>query len=71
MTLQPEPYQQRMLDEQAQLEERLQKLQAFVNTQAFQQLEIEDRELLLLQLIAMRDYASVLGRRINVFMRQL
>lgn len=61
------PHQQRVLDEKAELDERLKKLSAFVITDAFNRLDSTDRELLLEQEDAMTTYSDVLARRIENF----
>lgn len=61
------PHQQRVLDEKAELDERLKKLSAFVITDAFNRLDSTDRELLLEQEDAMTTYSDVLTRRIKNF----
>lgn len=57
---------QRMLDEEAQLVERLQKLQVFVTSSKFAQLPEIDQELLAAQLFVMQSYASILNTRLRL-----
>lgn len=57
---------QRMLDEEAQLAERLQKLQAFVVSPRFGALPAIDQELLAAQLFVMQSYASILNTRLRL-----
>lgn len=57
---------QRMLDEEAQLAERLEKLQAFVVSPKFAQLPPIDQELLAAQLFVMQSYASILNTRLRL-----
>ena len=62
-----EPYQQRMLDEHAELSDRISKLEAFTGTEAFEQLPELERCLLNHQLIAMHSYAGILRHRIRLW----
>jgi hypothetical protein len=64
------PYQIRMLDEQANLNDRIVKLDAFVKGDMFQQLDKIDRDLLVEQRAYMGHYADVLRRRIERFKQE-
>lgn len=60
-------WQQRVIDEKAQLDERTEKLTAFLGTRAYAELADIDRELLLCQRMHMRAYSSFLSQRIERF----
>lgn len=62
------PYQQRVIDEKVELDEKIAKLEAFLITPTFLDLGINDRILLNRQCDAMRAYSDILGRRIERFM---
>jgi len=62
-------YQQRVIDEKTQLDERLQKLDAFGRTEAFKALSPEEQGLLNRQHSLMEQYSMVLGERIEMFKR--
>ena len=62
-----EPYQQRMLDEHAELSDRISKLEAFTGTEMFEQIPELERCLLNHQLIAMHSYAGILRHRIRLW----
>lgn len=57
---------QRMLEEEAQLSERLAKLVAFTQSPMFGQLQEIDQELLAAQLFVMQSYASILNTRLRL-----
>ena len=57
----------RVIDEAAALYEKVQKLQAFLKTSTFQELEPMDRHLLTVQLAYMEDYHFTLLKRIKRF----
>lgn len=61
------PHQQRVVDELADLQEKLDKLIAFEKTEKFQELELADRQRLLRQRDIMTAYANILGERIHAF----
>lgn len=65
MTLQP--YQQRVVEEKAQLDERLSKLVAFYDTGAFSVLDKAEQDRLHRQGQLMSEYSQVLGERIQAF----
>jgi hypothetical protein len=60
-------YQARVIAEKADLDAKLERLQAFLSTDTCLDLPLEDRELLVAQAAYMRDYARVLARRIERF----
>lgn len=60
-------YQQRVIDEREELSLRLEKLQAFLQTPAFDNLGPEARDLLLTQEVAMDVLVGILDERINLF----
>ncbi len=61
------PYQKRVIDEKAELDDKLAKLNAFFPTAVFAALERHERELLLRQSTYMSMYADVLRQRIGAF----
>lgn len=61
------PHQQRVVDEKAELDDKLAKLKAFKESDLFNSLEIEDRVLLIVQCTYMREYSKILGKRIDRF----
>ena len=58
---------ERVILEEVELERKLQKLNEFTKTSAFDLLASEDRTLLRMQLEVMRTYSSILGLRIARF----
>ena len=62
-----QPYQQRVVDEQAELNEKLVKLIQFTTTLKYRELTHRDRELLVEQQGAMAAYNSILADRIAGF----
>lgn len=62
-----QPHEQRVVDEQSELEGKLHKLNEFTKTSTFDLLASEDRTLLRMQLEVMRTYSSILGLRIARF----
>ncbi len=61
------PYQQRVVDEKAELDTRREKLIAFIQSPEFDRISVKDRSLLTRQLMFMDDYSAVLGERICAF----
>ncbi len=61
------PHQERVVEEKAQLDDRLAKLKAFCLTPIFDQLPSEEKSRLTEQEMHMRNYSDVLGRRIAAF----
>lgn len=62
-----QPHQQRVVDERAELDEKVKKLGAFVDGLAFAAIDPVDRALLREQLVVMRQYLYVLKQRIARF----
>lgn len=65
-----EPYQQRVVDEKADLDAKLQRLNGFFDTDTFAKLDPTDQELMERQASFMQGYSDVLGMRINRFTTQ-
>ncbi len=62
------PHEHRVLEEKAQLDEKLQKLEAFFQTDTFRmQVGFDDQTLLRMQHAAMASYSAILGQRIAKF----
>lgn len=61
------PHQQRVVIEKAELDEKLAKLAAFMNTQRFTALPIDEFARLTRQFTCMVEYSAVLGERIAAF----
>ena len=61
------PHQQRVVDEYAEVDERARKLDAFIKTETFASLDVEDCALMRQQLRAMAQYAHLLNQRIARF----
>lgn len=71
MASQYQPYQQRVIDEQSDLEEKITKLSKFIGTDyACSELDTFDLKLLSLQLSAMDKYNDILKLRISRFGEQ-
>lgn len=62
-----QPHEQRVVEEQTSLQEKLVKLDDFMTTQTFTDLEAEDRKLLILQREYMANYNEILFARIERF----
>jgi hypothetical protein len=62
-----QPYQERVVEEKAELDEKLTKLRAFCNTATFAGLDASERERLRRQAEHMADYSRVLSERIATF----
>ena len=60
-------FRERVRDEKAQLDDKIVKLAAFVNTSACLTLPFEDRSLLAAQLAVMQEYTEILTKRIGRF----
>ncbi len=65
--MQFQPFQQRVIDEKCELDEKLAKLNAFIETNAFQSLDRIDQILLRRQLWTMQEYSKTLELRIKKF----
>lgn len=63
-----QPHQQRVVDEKAELDDKISKLETFMQESAtFKTLPIIDQELLMMQHLQMVSYSYFLGQRINRF----
>jgi hypothetical protein len=63
-----QPHQQRVLDEKAELDKKIIKLDEFIKTsQIFAELPDEERELLIRQKSCMSEYSEILGARSDAF----
>jgi hypothetical protein len=64
----PKPYQQRVIDEKADLDEKIGKLRFFIDrAPLFESLPIKEQGLMRQQLIVMTQYAQILAERIQSF----
>lgn len=63
------PYQKRVIDEKALLDEKLDKLNKFIESDAFDALKDDDRKLLIKQEDAMSIYSDILEERIDRFQK--
>jgi len=61
------PHQQRVVAEKAELDEKLNKLEAFFENPIYNKLDCSERKRLQLQASFMRAYSDVLGERIAAF----
>jgi len=62
-----QPHQQRVIDEKAELDAKMDKLTAFIDTPIFSSLPAQEQERLVRQLHYMGHYTAVLGERIAAF----
>ncbi len=62
-----QPHQQRVVDEKAELDEKMDKLTAFIDTPVFSGLDAAEQERLVRQLHHMGHYTAVLAERIRAF----
>lgn len=62
-----QPHQQRVVSEKAELDERIDKLTAFIDTPIFAGLDVAEQERLVRQLHHMGMYTAVLAERIRAF----
>ena len=62
-----QPYQARVVEEKAELDEKLAKLQAFLSTPIYQALDSEERIRLQRQSSIMQEYSDILAERIAAF----
>ncbi len=62
-----QPFQQRVVDEKAELDERLSKLGAFFDTAVFDSLDALEKQRMKSQHDFMSQYSRVLGERIDAF----
>lgn len=61
------PYQQRVVQEKSDLDEKLERLRVFIGTDEFDALDHAEQQRLEKQLWAMRDYSGILNERIAAF----
>ena len=61
------PYQERVVIEKKELDEKLEKLEAFFQTETFEKLDDQEKWRLAKQRTAMGQYSMVLSERINAF----
>ena len=61
------PHQQRVIDEQAELNEKLTKLYSFLETSLFNSLDENEKGRLKRQSVIMQSYFDILGERISAF----
>ena len=62
-----EAYQTRVVEEKAALDEKIEKLKAFLETERFCSLDEAEQELLDRQLVTMQEYSGILANRIAYF----
>lgn len=62
-----QPHQQRVVDEKRELDDKIQKLTAFFNTEIYRGLRSAEKRLLSNQLMHMNGYSEVLADRISLF----
>jgi hypothetical protein len=63
----PQPYQERVVTERADLATKTSALETFLTTDVARSLPVEERLLLIDQLVAMQKYLSILDSRIEYF----
>ena len=59
-------FKQRLMDEKQQLDEKLGKLGAFIDTEPFEKVDPRQQELLRCQYFTMQTYSDILERRITL-----
>lgn len=62
-----QPYQQRVIDEKAELDVKIQKLTEFLSSDKSESVEADEKDRMKWQLDIMEDYSEVLGERIANF----
>ena len=62
-----EAHQQRVVAEKTDLDEKIEKLKSFFDTEVFKGLDIAEQNRLTVQVAAMQLYSQVLGHRITAF----
>lgn len=62
-----EAYQTRVVEEKAALDEKIEKLKVFLDTERFCALDEAERERMDRQLVAMQKYSGILANRIDYF----
>ena len=60
-------WQERVLQERAELEERCAGIDAFITSDTFQRISLVEQDLLFAQAQAMMDYSHILTKRIGTF----
>lgn len=61
------PHEQRVIDEKIALDDKIYKLEAFIQTPVYASLDTDDRWLLIRQRYTMLSYSEILGGRIGRF----
>ena len=61
------PYQQRVIDEKAELDERLVKINKFFATDTFSSLPQDEQDRMQRQATYMKRYSEILGQRVEAF----
>lgn len=61
------PHQERVVQEQDELDEKIVKLSTFLQSPAIEKIDIEEKPRLQEQLIVMQKYSNILGQRIAAF----
>lgn len=61
------PYEQRVVDEKTELDDKLIKLGTFIDSDFFDTLSLQNKELLVCQEGVMKDYSNILKARIELF----
>lgn len=61
-----ETFVQRLIAERDELQDKMEKLQVFIESEKFKELTYENQALLKIQYNAMKTYKEVLDRRINI-----
>lgn len=61
------PHQQRVIAEKQELDDKISKLSAFLNSDSASKVNFDEVQLLNKQLICMIDYSIVLGKRIDLW----
>jgi hypothetical protein len=67
MSKELQPHQQRVVDEQRELDTKIVALRTFIKGDIFNKLDVQEQTRLELQIGYMEGYSSVLGRRIAAF----
>ena len=62
-----QPYQQRVVDEKSELDGKIEKLSAFIESDQFVRVDEEERDRMRQQLRTMQTYSGILGERIDAF----
>lgn len=63
-----EDFKKRLIVEREELDDKLAKLEAFIGSPRFENLDERNRELLVSQCGAMRQYSDILNERINILL---